>query len=567
MSPTPAHSVRSAPRNHASAWRAAARAACLAALIATTAAADTQTFSDGNFGASWVSSKILDTTPGALATFTSVTTLGDGLPPPCRQTSQTFDSGAIVVAHVDTSSTYNPANGPICEIDFAFDGIHYTNPAGGAVRYRLLLLQGGTYYHQTGGTDVFVGPWTSYLTTGIGSGAFTKVSGPGPDVPDFSCAGAPITFGFTTSNSAGSGGPFTKVSSLDNWLVTLHLARQTYDDGSFIGSWASTKILDTTAGASATFSTSTMPSGGNLGPYREVSHTFSTGAIAVSHFDPANSYDPSTMPVYEVDVSYDLRHFTPTLGAVRYYLAIEQGGQIFVGPFDDIFSNAWTSFAHSGLAAADFTNYLGGSPAHPDFSSGGAIFQLGYVTSNSVGTSGTITKVSGIDNWHVVLLLSPRCANVVGAPYCFGDGSGPACPCFPSLPAGGAGRGCPNSIFPGGALLNALGTPSIGNDTLVLRGSSMPNSTCIYFQGTASSATVVFDGISCVTGAVTRLGTKTNVCNASQYPDPTNLSVSVRGSVTTPGVRFYQTWYRNAASFCTPATSNYTNALAITWTL
>lgn len=539
---------------------------CALVALAPLAAADVVQFSDGNFGASWTSTKVVDTTPGAAATFTSVTTLADGVAPPCRQTTHTFDNGAIVVAHIDASSVYDPATGPICDVDVAYDLIHYPNPAGGAVRYRLAIEQNGSIYHDAGGTDAFVGPWTSYLLGGLGAGAFTKIFGTGPATPNFSCAGALMRFGFTTSNSAGSGGPFTKTSAIDNWSVTLHIDRQTFADGTFSGGWSSTKILDTTPGGNATFSTTTQPVAGNPGAYRETSHTFDNGAIAVAHFDPANTYNPASMPVYEVDVSYDLRHFTPALGAVRYYLAIEQGGAYFVGPFDDIFQNVWTSFAHNGLIANDFVNYLGGAPMTPNLSATGAPFQLGYITSNSVN-GGPITKFSGIDNWKVVLHLSPRCTTVTGTPYCFGDGTGPACPCFPSVPASLAGRGCPNSIFGTGALLGAVGTASIANDTLELRGSSMPNSSCIYFQGTAPSAVVNFDGIVCVTGSVVRLGTKTNVCNASQYPEPGNQTVSVRGSVTTPGTRYYQIWYRNAASFCTSATSNYTNGMAITWTL
>lgn len=546
--------------------RRALMGACVLAALAELAVADVVQYSDGNFGASWVSNKYIDTTPGASATFTSVTTLADGLAPPCRETSHTFDNGTILVAHLDTSAMYDPATGPICELDFAYDLIHYPGPAGGAVRYRLLIVQYGSIYHHTAGTDAFVGPWASYIGTGLGANAFTKVYGTGPALPNFSCAGEQMYFGFTTANSAGAGGPFTKVSAIDNWSVTLHIDRETFSDGSFAGGWSSTKILDTTPGATATFGTTTQPVAGNPGAYRETSHTFQDGAIAVAHFDPANSYDPSTMPVFEVDVSYDLRHFTPALGAVRYYLAIEQGGAYFVGPFDDIFPNAWASFAHTGLIASNFVNYLGGSPAHPNFSSTGAVFQLGYVTANSVN-GGPITKISGLDNWRVVLHHTPRCVTVTGSPFCFGDGTGQACPCFPTLPASIIGRGCPNSLFDSGALLGAVGTASISNDTLVLRGSSMPNSSCLYFQGTATISVVTLDGIVCVTGSVVRLGTKTNVCNASQYPDPGNLSVSVRGAVTTPTTLYYQVWYRNAANFCTPATSNYTNAIGITWTL
>lgn len=537
--------------------RRALASLALAFATAATASADVVTFSDGTFGAPWFSTKVTDTTPGALATFSSITTLADGGPPPCRETTHVFSNGAIEVAHVDTSANYNPSDAAICSIDFAFDGIHYPSTFGGAVRYSLLISQNGSYYKQTAGTDVFVGPWTSYISTGILAQGFTKLTGPGPSIPDFSCSGGPMTFGFVTGNSA-NGGPVTKVSALDNWLVTLHVAKQTFNDGNFAGAWSSTLILDTTSGA--TFGTVVQPVAGNPGAYREVSHTFSTGAMAVAHFDPANSYDPSTMPVYEVDCSYDLNHFTPLLGAVRYYVAVLQGGNYFVAPFDDIFPNTWTTFSHTALAASDFNNYLGGLPAHPDFTATGAIFQLGYITSNSI-SGGPVTKYSGIDNWNVVLRQSPHCSQVTGTAYCFGDGTGTPCPCT----AGGVGRGCPNSVFPTGALLMAQGTASLANDTVALKASAMPNSSCVYFQGTSTNNLQSFDGLVCVAGNVLRLGTKTNVCNSSQFPDATNPTVSVRGGVTAPGTRFYQVWYRNAANFCTPATSNYSNGLAITW--
>ncbi|MBL8863748.1 MAG: hypothetical protein JNK02_17295, partial [Planctomycetes bacterium] len=128
-----------------------ATAAALVALGAPAVAGDTVQFTDGWFGGTWSSAKILDTTPGSAATFASVTNYFDGLPVPCRETTHNYDTGTIVVAHVDASATYDPANGAICTIDGAYDLIHYTAP-NGAVRYRLLIVQNGTYYHHTAGT-------------------------------------------------------------------------------------------------------------------------------------------------------------------------------------------------------------------------------------------------------------------------------------------------------------------------------------------------------------------------------------------------------------------------------
>jgi hypothetical protein len=146
--------------------------------------------------------------------------------------------------------------------------------------------------------------------------------------------------------------------------------------------------------------------------------------------------------------------------------------------------------------------------------------------------------------------------------FCFGDGSGTPCPCGNS---GSAGNGCASSINPNGANLASTGTPTLANDTLVLHGSGMPNSSCLYFQGTTQISSAFGDGLRCAGGTVIRLATKTNVGGSSQYPGAGNPPVSVKGAVTAPGTRAYQTWYRNAAAFCTPSTFNLTNGLSVTW--
>jgi hypothetical protein len=155
-----------------------------------------------------------------------------------------------------------------------------------------------------------------------------------------------------------------------------------------------------------------------------------------------------------------------------------------------------------------------------------------------------------------------------GTVICAGDGSGTACPCANNSPVG-AGEGCVSSLGMGGKL-RGTGVASLSADTAVLHGEQMPNAPCLYFQGTtpqAAGAGVVFgDGLRCAGGSIVRLGTKTNQSGDSEYPDNGDPLLSVRGQVTSPGLRVYQTWYRNAAPFCTAATFNLTNALSITWT-
>ena len=152
--------------------------------------------------------------------------------------------------------------------------------------------------------------------------------------------------------------------------------------------------------------------------------------------------------------------------------------------------------------------------------------------------------------------------------FCFGDGTGTACPCGNSALLG-SDTGCSNS-FGNGARLVACGAASIAGDTLVLKGSQMPNSTTLYFQGTSQIngglGSAFGDGLRCAGGSIIRLGTKVNTSGASQYPDIGDQSISVRGLDAAGDVRTYQGWYRNAdPNFCTTATFNLTNGIQLQW--
>ncbi|MBK7875617.1 MAG: choice-of-anchor B family protein [Planctomycetes bacterium] len=153
------------------------------------------------------------------------------------------------------------------------------------------------------------------------------------------------------------------------------------------------------------------------------------------------------------------------------------------------------------------------------------------------------------------------------ATFCAGDGSGAACPCGNH---GASGAGCTNSLGRG-AQLAASGGASIANDTLVLSASEMPaNGTMIFLQGDVADGAglglALGDGLRCVTGSVVRLGTKQNAGGAAQFPAPGDAALHVAGGATPGATRYYQAWYRNAASWCTSATFNWSNAVAVGWT-
>lgn len=169
-----------------------------------------------------------------------------------------------------------------------------------------------------------------------------------------------------------------------------------------------------------------------------------------------------------------------------------------------------------------------------------------------------------------VWLVRANCTLVIGTGYCFGDGSGLACPCGN---AGAPGRGCANSVDPQGAWLRATGVASVAADSATLVASSMPLlASCLYFQGSATASAAFGDGIRCVGGSIVRLGTKANVGGASQFPGPGDPSISARSAAYTPpqplfagATRHYQAWYRNSTGFCTPATFNLSNGVTIVW--
>jgi Tol biopolymer transport system component len=150
--------------------------------------------------------------------------------------------------------------------------------------------------------------------------------------------------------------------------------------------------------------------------------------------------------------------------------------------------------------------------------------------------------------------------------FCGADGN-PAhgCPCANQ---GAVGRGCANSAFADGAQLVATGDSSVANDSVVLDAQSLTGGICIFYLGDQSgSPAVLDDGLGCVSGSIVRIASKPVGGNASVYPEPGDATVSTAAGVPAiGGRRFVQCVYRNAASFCTSATSNRTNAVAVTFT-
>lgn len=158
--------------------------------------------------------------------------------------------------------------------------------------------------------------------------------------------------------------------------------------------------------------------------------------------------------------------------------------------------------------------------------------------------------------------------DTTGVPFCSGDGSGSQCPCSNN---GSSGRGCGNSSHIAGGQLSSLGSARLSADSLQLLIDYVPSGSGLLYQGlqqVGSGAGAAFgDGLRCIGGAIQRLAVLDTAGGSARYPAVLTSSnrLSVLGSALPGQTISYQIWYRDSASYCTPATFNLSNGLAITW--
>jgi Tol biopolymer transport system component len=153
--------------------------------------------------------------------------------------------------------------------------------------------------------------------------------------------------------------------------------------------------------------------------------------------------------------------------------------------------------------------------------------------------------------------------------FCFGDGSGGACPCGN---AGATGHGCQNSVATGGALVTASGVASLSADTVALASSGeLPTALSIVLQGDTWIAPVVFgDGLRCAGGTLKRLYVKSASGGSTSAPQTGDPAISARSAAlgdTIPlgATRIYQVYYRDANLVFCAGGFNVSTAIAIAW--
>jgi hypothetical protein len=205
-------------------------AICALAVQAMTADAAIVTFTDSEFSdADWTTA-IFRQDPGIA--YSAKQVLSGGHPGSYLQFSGTY-SGIVLPAIVLEAHWLN---GAVIDptVDGAIQTLRYSADFGNItsnnniLEFYLALFQNGSIYG-AGGWGLQDSPLTWYSLTDLSAPwfAFYRLTGTGPNNPDFSGAGAPIQFGFITGiYFTGTGSTGSKVGGIDDFSVKIETTAQ-----------------------------------------------------------------------------------------------------------------------------------------------------------------------------------------------------------------------------------------------------------------------------------------------------------------------------------------------------
>jgi len=171
----------------------------------------------------------------------------------------------------------------------------------------------------------------------------------------------------------------------------------------------------------------------------------------------------------------------------------------------------------------------------------------GFVSSSAQGCSQLASDFSNLALvratvvYHYCVVEGPPPA--VGTAYCFGDGSGTACPCDN---AGASDEGCANSTG-AGAILSGDGSASVAADDLTFDAAQLiPSQPALLFAGenqvNGGDGLVFGDGLRCAGGNVKRLGVRQPDANGDATWGP---GLQPLGLWQPGDTRRFQAWYRD----------------------
>lgn len=141
------------------------------------------------------------------------------IPDPFRRV-QTITSNVVRLSHLNTGFVIDPGVTPILSVDFSIDTKAFS-AFGQGMAYGLAAEQNGIAFEaasQITGSAPGAFSWNSFSVTGLVAASFSTEAG-GPQTLDFSATGSPITFGFRTANSGGTG----ITVGYDNLRIVAHV--------------------------------------------------------------------------------------------------------------------------------------------------------------------------------------------------------------------------------------------------------------------------------------------------------------------------------------------------------
>jgi hypothetical protein len=212
------------------------------------------------------------------------------------------------------------------------------------------------------------------------------------------------------------------------------------------------------------------------------------------------------------------------------------------------------------VSVTDLTGISGNPTANPaDFTISGSQINLNSPQSNDFDFVDSGTGIAASLHIEGSMVGDFGCPAVTA--FCFGDGSGTACPCSNGA---GPGEGCANGTG-SGAVISASGSTSIAAGNLVLTGTQLiPGQPGLYFQGnnavSGGNGVTFGDGLRCAGGNVVRL--QVRVANSSGASS-TTVNIGATGGVSAGDTKRYQVWYRDPASSPCGATFNLSNGVGV----
>jgi hypothetical protein len=250
-----------------------------------------------------------------------------------------------------------------------------------------------------------------------------------------------------------------RISSIFAFAVWVGVSgnAQQFTDSTFNNTGWSTLLLPSSS-VNARCTASQDAADGQPAPSRKTTHVYQQGWVNCAHLSLMSSYDPANGAIVSLRYSYLARHYTSTLGGVRYSpLVFQDNTYYYVAPGDDVRPDQWSNFLRNGLTETNFTKLDGPSKRiTPDFSCRGRRIQFGYVTRNHQIGNDTITTESGIDDWQINVETQP-CANECASPRMPKIVDGKRYCCDPDAGVGGRDFCCEPACPPGSVLTTVEG--------------------------------------------------------------------------------------------------------------